>query len=394
MPTPIPRRILPAIAVSQFAGTSLWFAINAVMGDLQRAATLPETAVGWLTAAVQVGFIAGTFAFALLAIADRFSPRKVFLACALAGAALAVLTALLAPRMTTLLVLRFATGVCLAGIYPVGMKIASGWYAPPRGLGWALGVLVGALALGTALPFALRALGTQWEWQTVMLAVAAVAALGGVLMALAVPDGPHLAPAARITPRALGVIWHDRRLRASAFGYFGHMGELYALFVLLPMIVALRWQGAAASWWVFAAIGGGLFSCVAGGWLARHFGGARVAAAQLACSGACALVAPWLLEAPVLPWAVWLLLWGATAAGDSPQFSALTAGNAPREMVGSVLTFVNAIGFSISVATIALFATLATLLPLAWVLPGLAVGPAIGLAFLRPLLRQPPGPVP
>jgi MFS transporter, DHA1 family, inner membrane transport protein len=382
----IPRRILPAIAVSQFAGTSLWFAINAVLPELQQSAGLPPTAAGWLTAAVQLGFIAGTFVFALLAIADRFSPRRVFLVCALLGAALALATAWLPAMMGSLLVLRFATGVCLAGIYPVGMKIAAGWYA--QGLGWALGVLVGALILGTALPFGLRALGASWPWQTVMVCVAAVAAGGGLLMAWLVPDGPHLAPAARITPRALLVIWRDRRVRASAFGYFGHMGELYAFFVLLPPIVALRFaaSSAAASWWIFAAIAIGLVSCVLGGALARRLGGARVAGAQLACSGLCALAAPWLLDAPFVVWAAWLLLWGATVSGDSPQFSALTAGYAPREVVGSVLTFVNAIGFSISVATIALFASLATVLPLAWVLPGLAIGPAIGLWFLRPLL--------
>jgi MFS family permease len=384
-PSPPPRRILPAIAVSQFAGTSLWFAINAVMGDLQAQAALPDTAAGWLTAAVQLGFIAGTFAFALLAIADRFSPRLVFLVCTLIGAALALATALLPPSFGSLFVLRFATGVCLAGIYPVGMKIAAGWYA--QGLGWALGVLVGALILGTALPFGLRALGAHWPWQAVMVCVAAIAAAGGLLMAAAVPDGPHLAPAARIAPRALLVIWRDARVRASAFGYFGHMGELYAFYVLLPAIVAQRFaDGATASGWVFATIAIGLVSCVAGGALARRVGGARVAAAQLACSGLCGLAAPWLLDAPFAVWAAWLLLWGATVSGDSPQFSALTAVNAPRETVGSVLTFVNAIGFSISVATIALFAALATHWPLVWVLPALAIGPAIGLWFLRPLL--------
>ena len=365
-PPSVPRRILPAIAVSQFAGTSLWFAINAVVPDLQRQAALPDTAAGWLTGAVQLGFIAGTFAFALLAIADRFSPRLVFLVCTLLGAALALATALLPPQLATLVAMRFMTGVCLAGIYPVGMKIAAGWYA--HGLGWALGVLVGALILGTALPFGLRALGAHWPWQAVMVCVAAIAAAGGLLMAWAVPDGPHLAPAAPISPRALAVIWRDERVRASAFGYFGHMAELYAFFVLLPAIAV------------------GLVSCVAGGALARRLGGAWVAGAQLGCSGLCGLLAPWLLDAPFALWAAWLLLWGATVSGDSPQFSALTAANAPRASVGSVLTFVNAIGFSISVATIALFAALAAAYPLASVLPWLAVGPAIGLWFLRPLL--------
>ncbi|MGK2897192.1 MAG: MFS transporter [Burkholderiaceae bacterium] len=385
----IPRRILPAVALSQFAGTSLWFAINAVMPDLQRSAGLPAATTGWLTAAVQLGFIAGTLMFALLAVADRFSPRRVFLACALTGAALAGATALLPPTVPTLIALRVATGVALAGIYPVGMKIAAGWYA--QGLGWALGVLVGALVLGTAMPFGLRALGAAWAWQTVMLAVAAVAAGGGVLMALAVPDGPHLlrgAAAVELTPRALAVVWTDPRLRASALGYFGHMWELYAFFVLLPAIVATRWHGATASWWVFAAIAVGAFGCVGGGVLARRFGGARVAGVQLACSGACGLVAPWLLDAPLWLWAPWLLLWGTTVSGDSPQFSALTAANAPRALLGSVLTLVNSIGFALSVLTITLFAGLATVLPLAQVLPWLAFGPALGVLGLRPLLRR------
>lgn len=384
----IPRRILPAIAASQFAGTSLWFAINAVLPDLQRSAGLPVAAGGWLTAAVQLGFIVGTLVFALLAVADRFSPRLVFLACSLVGAALALATAVLPPDLALLITLRLATGVCLAGIYPVGMKIASGWYA--QGLGWALGVLVGALVLGTALPFGLRAMGAAWDWRVVMAVVAAVAAAGGVLMALAVPDGPHLVRHARgvtLSPRALVVIWTDRKLRASVLGYFGHMWELYAFFVLLPLIVGMRWQGAAASWWVFAAIGIGLFSCVGGGLLAGRVGGARVAGVQLACSGACGLVSPWLLDAPLWLWAPWLLLWGATVSGDSPQFSALTATNAPRAMVGSVLTLVNSIGFALSVATIALFAGLAGSWPLAMVLPWLAVGPVVGVWCLRPLWK-------
>ncbi|MFO1336792.1 MAG: MFS transporter [Burkholderiaceae bacterium] len=382
----IPRRILPAIAASQFAGTSLWFATNAVMADLRRAADLPDAAVGWLTAAVQVGFIAGTFLFALLSVADRFSPRLVFLWCSLAGAAVSAATALLPPQLGPLLALRFATGFVLAGIYPVGMKIAAGWYA--QGLGWALGVLVGALVLGTAAPFGLHAVGAAWRWQTVLLVVAAIAAAGGVLMALAVPDGPHLAPAARITPRALAVIWTDRQVRASAFGYFGHMWELYALLVLIPAIVATRFADmATASWWTFAAIAMGGLACVAGGLFVRRAGGARVAAVMLAGSGLCGLAAPWLLDAPLPAWSAWLLLWGATVAGDSPQFSALTAQIAPRAMVGSVLTFVNAIGFSLSVGTITLFAALAAAHPLAQVLPWLAVGPAVGLLFLWPLVR-------
>ena len=379
-----PRRILPVIALSQFAGTSLWFAINAVLPDLQRFADLPDAAVGWLTAAVQLGFIAGTLAFALLAVADRFPATRVFLVCSLVGAALAVLTTLVPPTLTGLLVLRFLTGVCLAGIYPVGMKIAAGWYA--QGLGLALGVLVGALVLGTALPFGLRAIGAAWPWQSVLWLVAAFAAGGGVLMALAVREGPHLARASRLSPRALVVVWTDRRLRASVLGYFGHMWELYALLVLMPAIVAVHWQGAAGHGWVFAAVAMGTLGCVGGGLLAQRVGSARVAAAQLGCSALCGVLAPWLIHAPGAVFAAWLLVWGMTVSGDSPQFSALTAGNAPRDQVGSVLTLVNCIGFALSTLTVTMFAAAAARWPLEQLLPFLAVGPVLGLLAMRPLL--------
>jgi predicted MFS family arabinose efflux permease len=323
-------------------------------------------------------------AFALLLIADRFSPRRVFLVCALAGAGLALLTALLPPTLSTLLALRFATGFVLAGIYPVGMKIAAGWYA--QGLGAALGVLVGALVLGTAMPFGVRALGADAPWQAVMLAVAALSAAGGALMAALVPDGPYLTRAQRITPRALAVIWRDPKVRASAFAYFGHMWELYAFFVLVPLVVATRFDGSAAWWWVFAIIGIGALGCIGGGALVRRVGGARVAGLQLLCGSACGLAAPWMLGAPLALWAVWMLLWGTTVSGDSPQFSALTAMNAPRELVGSVLTFVNCIGFTLSVLTITGFAWAAARWPLEAVLPWLALGPLLGLVALRPLI--------
>jgi MFS family permease len=383
----VPKRILPAIVLSQLAGTSLWFATNAVMPDLQRDWQLPAAAVGALTSAVQAGFIAGTLAFALLTVADRFSPRLVFLLCALAGAACNAAGTVLDGRYEALLLLRFATGFCLAGIYPVGMKIAAGWYT--RGLGAALGLLVGALVLGTAAPHGLRALGASWPWQHVMGAVSAIAAAGGLLMYALVPDSPSLPRAARIRPQALAVIWTDRRVRASAFGYFGHMWELYAFWVLVPLIAAARLPADRVSAASFAVIGAGFFGCAVGGLLVRRFGSAPVAAAQLATSGICCVLAPLMLDAPLWLFAAWLLAWGATVVGDSPQFSTLTAQNAPRDAVGSVLTFVNCIGFAISIASIALFARAAQGWPLALLLPWLAIGPALGLRALAPLLRRP-----
>ncbi len=387
---PAPRHVLPAIVVAQFAGTSLWFAVNAVMPDLQRALGLAPDAVGSLTSAVQLGFIAGTLVFALAAIADRHSPRAVFLLCSVAGAACNATAALwpaAALDVATLWLLRAMTGFFLAGIYPVGMKIAAAWY--PQGLGRALGWLVGALVLGTASAHALRALGTARPWQDVMLAVSALALAGGLLLWAAVPDGAHLPRATTLQWRALGALVHDARLRASVLGYFGHMWELYTLWVLLPLILASRLAGPALSLAAFAVIGAGALGCVLGGLLAGRHGSARVAGLQLALSGLCCVLAPWAMQGPDLLFAAWLLVWGVTVAGDSPQFSALTATNAPREAVGSVLTLVNCAGFAISIVSILLFVALAQRWPLAWLLPALAVGPVLGLWALRPLLAEP-----
>ncbi|MCM5569969.1 MFS transporter [Burkholderiaceae bacterium FT117] len=380
-----PRRILPAIALAQLAGASLWFATNGVMADLQRDWQLPAAALGWLTAAVQWGFVAGTLVFALLTVADRFSPRRVFLACALAGAAFNALTVFSPERIEPLLAIRFATGFFLAGIYPVGMKIASGWYE--RGLGGALGVLVGALVLGTALPHGLRAVGADWPWRDVVLSVSAIAVAGGFLLNAAVPDGPFLARSQRVEPRAVALIWRDPAIRAPAFGYFGHMWELYAFWTLVPAIVATRLAGAQMSLAAFLAIAAGFLGCAVGGLLANRYGSARVAIVQLATSTACCLAAPLMLRADGSVFAAWLAIWGITVVGDSPQFSALSAGAAPREFVGSVLTFINCIGFALTAVLIPVFAALAASWPLEWVLPILALGPLAGLAAMRPLLR-------
>ncbi|WP_048440479.1 nitrate/nitrite transporter [Caenimonas sp. SL110] len=386
----VPRRILPVLVLSQFAGTSLWFAVNAVMPDLQRAWGLNESAVGLLTSAVQLGFVVGTLVFALAMLADRFVPTRVFLICSLLGAAVNALVLVADGSLAWLLACRFGVGFLLAGIYPVGMKIAASWYR--QGLGAAMGVLIGALVLGTALPHGLRALAGEaagtGSWQLVIIGVSLLAAAGGVAMALLVPPNPDAARGAKITPRALGLIWSDRRLRASVFGYFGHMWELYAFIVLVPLICATRLAGQALSAASFAVIAAGFVGCVVGGMLVRRMGSARVAGAQLAISASCCVLAPVMLVAPAALFFAWLLVWGATVAGDSPQFSTLTAQNAPPAVVGSVLTFTNCIGFAISIVSIELFVRASTLWPLANVLPLLAAGPVLGLAMLRPLLVE------
>lgn len=387
-----PPWILPAIVVSQFAGTSLWFAANAVLPDLQRELGLPAQVVGSITSAVQLGFIVGTLVFALTAISDRFAASRVFFVCAVAGSAANLAVQLIKPQFAGLLALRFVTGVFLAGIYPVGMRIAAGWYR--EGLGRALGYLVGALVLGTAFPWLLRALGASLPWQQVLTAVSITAIVGGVVVLAFVPEGPHLARgAARFEPAALVAAFGAPQFRASAFGYFGHMWELYAFYAFVPLVLAARLGSAPdaarqLSGWVFAVIAAGAIGCVAGGLASVRFGSARVAFAQLAASGACCVLSPLAFAAPLPVFLGFLVFWGVVVAGDSPQFSALNARNAPAARVGSALTMANCIGFAITIVSIELLARLAGVFDAQWLLMVLALGPAVGLVAMRPLLSH------
>ena len=383
-----PARILPIIIFSQFTGTSLWFSGNAVLPDLQRDWGLSAHATGYTTSAVQFGFVIGTLLFAFLVIADRFSPRVVFFYCSLAGAA-ANAALLIAPEgPASLLLLRLATGFFLAGIYPVGMKIAAGWYA--EGLGRALGYLVGALILGTAFPHLLRSIGADLPWQQVVGPVSLLAVVGGLMILLLVPDGPHLPRVTAFDSRALVIIFRSAKFRASAFGYFGHMWELYALWAFIPALLLAygKAQGTEldVSLWSFAAIAVGAIACAGGGILSTRMGSAPVAAVLLAISGLCCLLSPLFFDAGPPVFLAFLLVWGFSVSSDSPQFSALNAANAPREFVGSALTIVNSIGFLITVASIQLADALLPLLGARYLFLLLLPGPVLGLWAFRSLL--------
>jgi MFS family permease len=381
--------VLPTIVLAQLACTSPWFAVNAVMADLQQRHGWPASAVGPLSSAVQLGFIGGALAFAVLAVADRFPARRLFLLSAVAAACCCVGAALAGGSLTALWWWRLLSGACLAGIYPVGMKLAAQWF--PQGLGAALGLLIAALILGSASPHALRALSATGDPALVFGGVALASLAGGLLLYAAVPEPPvRPRPPTGLQWRGLGAaMWSDRRVRASVLGYFGHMWELYTVWVLVPLVLATRLApGPALSWAAFVVLGGGAIGCAVGGWLARRVGSARVATVQLAVSGLCCLASPWALQAPDAVFAAWLLLWGITVAGDSPQFSALTAANAAPALAGSVLTLANSIGFGLSIVSIELFVRLAQHWPLGALLPWLGLGPALGVWAMCPLWRR------
>ncbi len=386
-----PRYILPIIVFAQFAGTSLWFASNAVMPELSLAFDLGEGAVSDLTSAVQFGFIGGTLVFAIFNLADRFSPSLLFLLSALLGAICNALLVWFPAGLTGLVLYRFCTGFFLAGIYPVGMKIASDWFAGQ--LGKALGLLVGALVLGTALPHLIRSLGAQLDWSLVILSVSALASLGGMLLYLAVPDGPYRKEGTKFNAGALLKVFKEKDFRAATVGYFGHMWELYAFWTFVPIMLGYYLKSSNRitldiSLWSFLIIASGFLGCTVGGYLSIKRGSAWVAFGLLSMSLVCCLLSVFMYSFPPLLFFIFLLIWGISVVGDSPQFSTLTAKTAPKEWVGSALTISTCIGFSITIFSIQILKQAHLNGDIAWALLWLVPGPILGLWATFPLLKK------
>lgn len=389
--TTVPRHILPVIVFAQFAGTSLWFASNAVMAGLSQNFGLPEGAVSDLTSAVQFGFIAGTLVFAVLNLADRFSPTMLFFGSALLGAVCNAAVVWFPAGINGLLSYRFMTGFFLAGIYPVGMKIAADWFA--QRLGKALGLLVGALVLGTALPHLIRSLGAQLDWSLVVLAVSGLAVLGGSVLYLTVPDGPHRKAGTQFNPSALFEVFKKRDFRAAAFGYFGHMWELYAFWTFVPTALLFYLEKHPdldydISFWAFMIIAAGFLGCTWGGYLSLKRGSAWVGFVFLSISLICCLLSVFMYALPPVLFFIFLLIWGISVVGDSPQFSTLTAKTAPETWVGSALTISTSIGFFITIFSIQILKQLQLSGQIEWALLWLVPGPLLGLWATRPLVKK------
>ena len=372
--------ILIIIVIAQFACVSLWFAGNGVMTELIRDYNLSTSALGNLTTAVQVGFIIGTLVFALFAVADRISPSKVFFFSAIFASLCNVGLLLSDPWTTGIFVSRFLTGFFLAGIYPVGMKIAADYF--DQDLGKALGYLLGALVLGTAFPHLLRSQLQSYPWETVIIATSSVAVLGGLLILLLVPDGPFRKPQQGLRSGVLRELFADKNFRAAAFGYFGHMWELYAFWAFVPVIATMFIPNMTPndnSLVSFIIIGVGSIGCIVGGYAALKVGSFKVAFLALACSGLCCLISPLIFTLHPGFIFTFLLFWGMMVIMDSPQFSTLVATNAPAVNKASALTFVNCIGFSITIISIQLITILSTWLSYQWLLFLLFPGPFLGL---------------
>ncbi|TYA71516.1 MFS transporter [Seonamhaeicola marinus] len=382
----VKKRILPIIVIAQFLCTSLWFAGNAIIKDLVITFNLTDGALGHLTTAVQLGFILGTLLFAIFTITDRFSPSKVFFVSAVIAAVCNVLMNYENQNMFSLTMLRFFTGFFLAGIYPVGMKIASDYYK--GGLGKSLGFLVGALVLGTALPHLLKAVSFNFSWQYIVYVTSTFSVLGGVLMLAFVPDGPYKTKLSSFDVSVFYKVFKTGEFRSAAFGYFGHMWELYSFWAFVPFfLMAYNKTHEAASFNVallsFGIIGIGGVACVLSGYLSNIFSTKQIATLSLGLSCLCCFLSPFffIYASPVM-FMIYLLFWGIVVIADSPMFSTLVAQNVNQSYKGTALTIVNCIGFAITVLSIQLINLLKVEIAIQYLFLVLAIGPVLGLVFL------------
>jgi MFS family permease len=374
------------ICVATLFGSSLWFSVNAVGDGLYAAWGITTAGMGHLTSVLQFGFILGTLFIALSGIADRYSPSRIFLFSAIIGAIANGMFPLSDGDLRVALLLRFIVGVSLAGIYPIGMKLVVNWATGRTGnvLGW----MVGMLALGSGAPHLVRGVDLTSHWQGVLYVTSVLAVIGGILV-FKLGDGARNKNAQKI--RGLDVIsaFKIPGYRAAAFGYFGHMWELYAFFSLIPVILGLSAaitgdQIYIASFAVFVASAAG---CIVGGLLTWRWGSARVAIVALVGSGLMCACIPWLYSISDFALVLFMMLWALFIAADSPQFSSLAARACPPERVGGALALMNCIGFGLTIFSIEIVSTLWEMwqLKVAWIL---LPGPIIGLYAMRHMWRN------
>ncbi|MEM6830246.1 MAG: MFS transporter [Bacteroidota bacterium] len=366
------------LVFAQFAVTSIWFAGNAIYPEIQARSGFLFDISPRLTIAVQLGFIVGTLVYAVGMIPDRFSPSRVFLVSSIC-ASLANLFILNDLSFWVLFVSRFFVGFFLAGIYPVGMKIASDWFK--KGLGNALGFLVGALVIGSAFPHYMKGNDLLVSWHDVVYFTSFLAIMGGVIVFYLVGDGPNKRPAKAFSARVFVRMFKNRMLKRAAFGYLGHMWELYAFWAFIPTIIgyfnAVNEQAINVFHWSFLVIAIGAFGCVVGGVLSRRLGSCRVAFFSMLMSATCGVISLFFFGFHPIVFLTILSIWGLSVVADSPQFSSVISDYADSAYLGSTLTIVNCLGFSLTIISIELLDQLVQhSLNWYWVL---AIGPVLGL---------------
>jgi MFS family permease len=379
--------MLLLVAIAEVFGMSLWFSATAAAPSIAAEFHLQPGTLAWLTMAVQGGFVVGTLLTAVTNLADAVNARRLFgMGCLLGAAANAAIT--VAPSTAVIIALRFCTGASLAWVYPPGMKIAAGWFLERRGT--ALGIVVGAVGLGSALPHLLASVGASFPWRAVILTSSALALAGAALVSTAVSDGPHVSASAPFDRHALRVVLRSRGTRLAMLGYFGHMWELYAMWTWIATFAAVSLAAGSrvGSLMAFIAIGSGAAGCVFAGRWADDFGKANVAGAAMLASAACALLSPLFFGAPIALLLVLVVVWGFTIVADSAQFSALVADHTARTHVGTALTLQTSAGFLLTMVSIWMVPPISAMAGWRWAFLFLVPGPLLGAVAMR-RLRKP-----
>jgi MFS family permease len=383
---------LAILLLCEVGAMTVWFSSASVVATVQQTQTVSPQAAALLTSAIQAGFVLGTLLSAIFSLADRYDPRRLFMACALTAAGATALLALLPPTGVAVYSLRLVTGMCMAGVYPVGMRLAATWAQGDLGL--LIGLLVGALTFGSASPHLLAASGGL-NWRLVYAVAAGCAALAGLAI-LACGVGPNLRRAAGLDFRKFTQAWRQPAVRLANLGYLGHMWELYAMWAWLAVFLQASFAASGmpdaahkASLLTFASIAAGALGAWGGGVLADRVGRTAVTTGAMGLSASCALAMGWLLGAS--PWIVApvALVWGITVIADSAQFSASIAELSEPTSVGTLLTVQTCAGFLLTLVSIHLVPDVVALAGWPGAFSMLAVGPLLGCLAMMRLRRRP-----